>query len=129
MTYSPGDVFVEHTSIEGCYISYKKSGHNRIPISISFPDENVSALNWAMDLDDSELEAAIQICYDDWNFSTSKPRIKELFEAAIYERYRRLLPHSTFAPGIFEGEDPTEEDVVSNLAFLEAYRMDGICNE
>jgi len=91
MPYSPGDVTVEHTAVEGCYVSYQKIGKERIPINVSFPEENETALHWVMELGDSELEAAIQICYDAWNFQESMPRCRELFEAAIYERDRRSL--------------------------------------
>lgn len=101
MTYTPGDITVENTNVDGCYISYKKINSKREPINITFPEENENPSHWVMGLDDSELEVAIQICFDDWNFSSGKDRSRELFAAAMQERDRRMLPHSTFAPGIF----------------------------
>lgn len=125
MTYTPGEITVENTSVDGCYISYKKTNSKREPIRVVFPEESEDPSHWSMGLDDSELEAAIQICYDHWNFSSGNERSYELFRAALDERGRRMLPYSTYAPGIFLDESAEIDPDV----FLIGYELNRLCHE
>ena len=82
----------------GFYFVHEEDGTAlHIPAPTSFKDLH----DWTLNLGDTELEAAIQIWYDRWNFQSGEQCDKVALETLEQERRRRKLRHSTFAPGIF----------------------------
>ena len=84
---------------DGCYLALEKDGD---PIVVPSPSCFKNFHEWSLNLDDTELEAALQIYWDQWNFQSGEEYDKMAFEALEIERNRRSLPNSTFAPGIFQ---------------------------
>ena len=90
--YSPGDITVEDLDADGCYIASRRVGNEKIPVVITpAPTEsNKKLVAWAHELDDSQLEAAIQIYYDQWNFDTGSDTNRAIFDYLTTEKNRRM---------------------------------------
>jgi hypothetical protein len=86
---------------DGFYIAHEADGASLyVPAPVS--SDNITQLHrWAMDLDDTQLEAAVQMYWDRWMFQSGDECDKLSYKALDVERKRRLLPHSTWSPGIF----------------------------
>ncbi len=97
--YAPSDVVVDELDYDGCYLSYRREDNE--PIHVPFPEEDETLNEWAMNLDDDQLDAGLQIYYDRWNFKSGGEADKCRFDSLVTERKRRKLSHATFAPGIF----------------------------
>jgi hypothetical protein len=65
------------------------------------PHRFVDLHDWMLNMDDTELEAALQIYTDRWTFQSGDEYDKLALEALEVERERRKQTKSTFAPGIF----------------------------
>ncbi len=83
---------------DGFYLAREADGE---PLYVPSPAEGESLHHWSMQLEDTELEAALQIYWDRWNFQSGEQCDRLAFEALDQERKRRCLPNSTWAPGIF----------------------------
>lgn len=83
---------------DGFYIARREGGEAvYVPPLSDFIDVH----DWILNLNDTELEAAIQIYYDRWNFQSGDTCDREAFEALATERKRRCDDKPSFAPGIF----------------------------
>lgn len=89
-----------HVSVlgDGYYLVREHTGKQ---IRISPPAEFQNVYDWMLDMDDTELEAALQIYSDRWTFQSGKDRDKYTLESLEKERERRKKPNASFAPGIF----------------------------
>lgn len=89
-----------HVSVlgDGYYLVREHTGKQ---IRISPPAESQDVYDWMLNMDDTELEAALQIYSDRWTFQSGKDRDKVTLEALEVERERRKKPNPSFAPGIF----------------------------
>ena len=83
---------------DGFYLAREADGE---PIYVPSPASDQDLHEWTLSLEDTELEAAVQIYYDRWTFQSGEKCDKDALEALEHERNRRQLPHSTWAPGIF----------------------------
>ena len=83
---------------DGFYITRRENGESMYVPPLS---EFLDVHDWFLNLNDTELEAAIQIYYDRWNFQSGDACDKEAFEALVSERKRRCDDKSSFAPGCF----------------------------
>lgn len=90
-----------HVSVlgDGYYLVRERTGNQ---IRISPPAEFEDIHDWMLNMDDTELEAALQIYSDRWTFQSGKAHDKATLEALEVERDRRKNPNSSFAPGIFQ---------------------------
>lgn len=102
MSYNPDDVNVDVVSDRGYYIIHKRTKNGYEPITVQPPSEGEDEHEWAMNLDDTELEAMLQVFWDTWNFLSSTDENRAIVDALENERSRRKLNHATFAPGIFK---------------------------
>lgn len=89
-----------HVSVlgDGYYLVREHTGRQ---IRISPPAEFQNVYDWMLDMDDTELEAALQIYSDRWTFQSGKDRDKDTLESLEVERERRKKSNASFAPGIF----------------------------
>lgn len=107
--YNPGEVSIEPVN-ENWYIAYRREGKERRTFHVPTPWGNI--YEWANSLSDSQLEAAIQMFYDKWNFKTDSNKTdRRCLDVALEERSRRLGPNSTFHPVIFAKEMGDDENV------------------
>ena len=95
--YEPRSIEVTPVA-DGLYMVREEDG---TALEIPSPTGFIGLHDWTLNLGDTELEAAIQIWYDKWNFQSGQECDKVALEALEQERKRRKLRHSTFAPGIF----------------------------
>ena len=101
-TYNPGEITVEVVGDKGCYVARKAAEGSSEPVYVPSPANEDNLLEWVMNLDDSQLEAARQMYWDKWNFHSDADSVRTIMETLDAEKSRRQLPHSTFAPGIFK---------------------------
>ena len=101
-TYNPGEITVEVVGDKGCYVARKTAEGSSEPVYVPSPANEDNLLEWVMNLDDSQLEAARQMYWDKWNFHSDAESVRTIMETLDAEKSRRQLPHSTFAPGIFK---------------------------
>ena len=101
-TYNPGEITVEVVGDKGCYVARKTSEGLSEPVYVPSPASEDNLLEWVMNLDDSQLEAARQMYWDKWNFHSGTKSVQMIMEVLDEEKIRRQLPHSTWAPGIFK---------------------------
>lgn len=101
-TYNPGEITVEVVGDKGCYVARKTAEGSSEPVYVPSPASEDNLLEWVMNLDDSQLEAARQMYWDKWNFQSDAESVRAIMEVLDAEKSRRQLPHSTFAPGIFK---------------------------
>jgi len=89
-----------HVSVlgDGYYLVREHTGDQ---IRISPPEEFEDVHDWMLNMDDTELEAALQIYSDRWTFQSGKDHDKITLEALEIERDRRKNTNPSFAPGIF----------------------------
>jgi hypothetical protein len=114
--YNPGDVFIELVN-ENSYIAYKRQGKDQKAFHVPAPWGNI--YKWANALDDSQLEAAIQMFYDKWNFKADSSDVdRTCLDVALDERKRRQSPKSSFAPMIFSPNMGEEEEVYMKDNFV-----------
>jgi hypothetical protein len=83
---------------DGCYLARVRHGE---PVLVNSPFAYKDFAEWLLDMDDTQLEAALQIYWDRWTFQTGKEDDNLALEALEEERKRRSQSNSTFAPGIF----------------------------
>lgn len=83
---------------EGCYQVYEDNGE---PVLIPFLPQHDDYHDWVLNMNDTELEAAIQVYWDMWNFQSGDDEDQSALTALEAERTRRKQPTSSFAPGIF----------------------------
>ena len=100
--YNPGEITVEVVGDKGCYVARKTAEGSSEPVYVPSPASEDNLLEWVMNLDDSQLEAARQMYWDKWNFQSGTNSVRMIMETLDAEKSRRQLPHSTWAPGIFK---------------------------
>ncbi len=83
---------------DGFYIARADNG---TPIHVYAPPKDEDLDEWSLGLDDTQLEAALQIYFDRWTFQSGEQCDRDALDALHRERARRQLPGSTWAPGIF----------------------------
>lgn len=67
-------------------ILFESVSELRIPL----PDPNTSLPRWACSLHDDELEVAMQVFYDRWNFGSGNKRDHIVYSALYTERQDRI---------------------------------------
>ena len=96
--YDPREVTVQVMG-NGFYIAREKDGE---PIFVPSPATFDDIHDWILNLDDTELEAALQMYYDRWTFQSGQKDDRMALEALEAERARRKDDRSSWAPGIFK---------------------------
>lgn len=87
--YDPGTVMVERLG-KSWYMAYKLDKQNKkAPIHVPSCYSARGAEDWAKHLDDSQLEAAVQMYFDRWTFDTGNAWDRECFDVLQEERLRR----------------------------------------
>ena len=83
---------------EGCYQIREEDGE---PVVIPMLKQHDDYHDWVLNMNDTELEAALQVYWDMWNFQSGDSEDRSALDALEAERTRRQQPNSSFAPGIF----------------------------
>jgi len=89
MTYNPKDIEIENMDNGWYVVFYIDDSGNRKPLHVPSPEKFYDPHSWILTLDDSELEASIQIYYDKWNFEEGDNKNKILLDDLYKERERR----------------------------------------
>lgn len=101
MAYEPKDIEIEEMENGWYMVFYIDDEGFRKSLHVPNPEEFANPFSWMLELDDTKLEAAIQIYYDKWNFEEGKKRDKSILDTLVEERDRRKAKNPSFAPGIF----------------------------
>ena len=95
--YNPQSIRVNVLS-DGCYLIL---GDDNEPVIIPRINEHNDYYDWVLNMNDTELEAALQVYWDMWNFQSGDTEDKDALNVLEKERTRRKQTHSSFAPGTF----------------------------
>lgn len=89
MAYSPKDIEIEEMDNGWYMVFYIDNDGDRKSLHVPSPEEFNDPISWVRTLDDSELEASIQIFYDRWNFEEGDNQDKTLLDDLYKERELR----------------------------------------
>jgi len=98
MAYNPKDIEIEEMDNGWYMVFYKDGDGGRKSLHVPSPEEFDDPVSWVRTLDDSELEASIQIFYDRWNFGEGDNQNKTLLDDLYKEReLRKTDPYHKIA--------------------------------
>lgn len=86
--YHPGDVNVEEVN-DNSYVAYRSTPKGKEPLSYPEHRNGERLEEWTKKLNDSQLDAAIQIYYDRWAFGSGEAIDKIYLDSLDVERSRR----------------------------------------
>jgi len=89
MAYNPKDIEIEEMDNGWYMVFYIDDEGDRKSLHVPSPEEFDDPISWVRTLDDSELEASIQIFYDRWNFEEGDNIDKTLLDGLYKERELR----------------------------------------